>query len=109
MKSDAQAAPDSLGWVFCRSISGNGTGTWGPWRLTTGSALLRLVKSNGDEGVCNNGVEFEAEKKLAASLMFSLETGLAWIRNDCFVLSCHIHVQCQERLTWPEGPARFRS
>jgi hypothetical protein len=46
-----------------------------------GSASLRLEKLNGDEGVCNSGAELEVEKKLAASLMFSLEIGLGCVRN----------------------------
>jgi hypothetical protein len=47
----------------------------------TGSAFSRSEKLNGDEGVCNNGAEFEVEKKVAASLMFSLETGLLCVRK----------------------------
>lgn len=46
-----------------------------------GSASLRLEKLNGDEGVCNSEAELEVEKKLAASLMFSLEIGLGCVRN----------------------------
>lgn len=46
-----------------------------------GSAFSRLEKLNGDEGVCNSGAEVEAEKKLAASLMFSPEIGLEWVRK----------------------------
>lgn len=47
----------------------------------TGSAFLRSEKLNGDEGVCSNGAEFEAEKKLAASLMSPLDAGLVCVRK----------------------------
>jgi len=80
MKSDAQAAPNKLDWVVCWSLSGNEMGTWRLW-LTTGSAFLRLAKSNGGGGVCNSDAELEAEKKLAASLRFSLETGSLCVRK----------------------------
>ena len=81
MKSDAQAAPDKLDGVACCSISGNDIGAWRRRLLTAGSAFLRLAKSKGDGGVCSSGAGLEIEKKLAASLRFSLDTGLVCVRN----------------------------
>ena len=81
MKSDAQAVPDESDLVVSCSISGNDIGTWGLWRLTAGSAFLMLENSNGDKGVCNSAGESEGEKKLVASLRFSVETGLVCVRK----------------------------
>lgn len=81
MKSDAQAAPDKLDCVGCCSIPGNDTGAWWLSLLTTGSTFLRLAKSNESGGLYSRDAGLEVEKKLAASLRFSLDTGLVCVRK----------------------------
>ena len=46
-----------------------------------GSAFLRSERSNDVGGACSDDGGLEFEKKLAASVMCSLDTGSIWVRK----------------------------